>query len=184
VSRRFRVIQHADLSEDDIRILGGLFNRQYCADFGPWNPEAPYGYSPADMHTLVCDGPALIAHVGFQVRLIEVGGNDVTVAGTGGVLVDESCRGTGRGREAMQCAQQAMRDDGRVEFGYLGCREQVVPFYTSTGWHRIHAIEHHASRLDQRGVVTSTGAPILIYPVRKEVAEWPTGDIDLRGTPW
>ncbi|WP_313815652.1 GNAT family N-acetyltransferase [Citricoccus sp.] len=184
MSRHLRVIQHADLSEVDIRLLRDFFNRQYFADFGPWNLDAPYGYSPADMHTLICDGPALVAHVGFQVRLIGVGSIDVSVAGTGGVLVDESCRGTGLGREVMQDAQQAMRNDGRVQFGYLGCREQVVPFYESTGWHRIHATEHHASRIDHHRVVTSTGDPLLIYPVRKDVTEWPPGDINLRGTPW
>lgn len=184
MSRHIRGIRHADLSGDDVTILRGFFDREYFDEFGPWNPDAPYGYSPAEVHTLICDGSALIAHVGFQVRVIDVGGNDVTVAGTGGVLVDESCREIGLGHEVMQRAQQAMRDIGGVEFGYLGCREQVVPFYESTGWRRVLAIEHHASRLDERSVVTSTDGPILIYPVRRQTTEWLTGDIDLRGTPW
>lgn len=184
MSRHIRVIKHADLSGDDVAALRNLFDREYFVDFGPWNPDAPYGYSPADVHTFICDGAALIAHIGFQVRLIEVGGNDVTVAGTGGVLVDETCRGTGLGRQAMQRAQQAMRDDDVVEFGYLGCREQVVPFYENSGWRRVHATERHLSRLDQLSVITSTDEPILIYPVGKGATEWPIGDIDLRGTPW
>lgn len=184
MSRHIKVIKHADLCCDDVSALREFFDREYLVDFGPWSPEAPYGYSPADVHTLICDGVALIAHVGFQIRVIEVGGTDVTVAGTGGVLVDEPFRGSGLGQQAMQRAQQAMRDAGGVEFGYLGCREQVVQFYEHTGWHRVHATERHASRLDQQSVMTSTNEPILIYPVGKGTAEWPNGDIDLRGTPW
>lgn len=184
MNRQIKVVKHVDLYCDDVTTLRNFFDREYVADFGPWDPEAPYGYSPADVHTLVRDGAALIAHVGFQIRVIEVGGNDVTVAGTGGVLVNESFRGTGLGRQAMQRAQQAMRDAGGVEFGYLGCREQVVPFYENTGWHRVHATERHASRLDPQNIVTSTNEPILIYPVGKGATEWPKGAIDLRGTPW
>jgi aminoglycoside 2'-N-acetyltransferase I len=184
VSWHIRVIKHADLSGNDVAAMRILFDREYLSDFGPWTPEAPYGYSPAGVHTLISDGSGLIAHVGFQVRVIDVGGDVVAVAGTGGVLVDESRRGTGLGRQAMQHAQQAMRDESAVEFGYLGCREQVVPFYQSTGWHRIYATERHASRLDLQAVVTSTGSPLLIHPVRNGTAEWPTGDIDLRGAPW
>jgi len=48
----------------------------------------------------------------------------------------------------MSHAQQAMRDDDRVSFGYLGCREEVVPFYERTGWSRVNAVE--PSCLDDR----------------------------------
>lgn len=184
MSRHVKVIQHADLSGDYLTLLRDLFDREYFADFGPWNPDAPYGYSPAGLHTLVCDGSTLLAHVGFQVRAINVGGQETTVAGTGGVLVDQSCRGVGLGREAMRHAQQAMRDHGGVDFGYLGCREHVVPFYESTGWDRIHATERHVSRVDQHSVVVAVDTPILIYPVGKQTSQWPLGDINLRETPW
>jgi aminoglycoside 2'-N-acetyltransferase I len=179
-----RVIQHADLSGDDITRMRYLFDREYLAEFGSWTPEAPYGYSPADVHTLVFDGAAVVAHVGFQVRVIKVGGHGVPVAGTGGVLVDARHRGTNLGRQTMQRAQQAMREDSRVEFGYLGCRQEVVPFYESTGWRRVQATERHISRLDRHSLVTSTGEPILVYPLRQRLAEWPPGVIDLLGTPW
>jgi aminoglycoside 2'-N-acetyltransferase I len=184
VNRQAKVIPHADLSGDDLALLRDLFDSEYFPDFGPWKPDAPYGYSPADLHTLVWDGSALLAHVGFQVRTIDVGGQEVSVAGTGGVLVDSSCRGAGLGREVMAHAAQAMHDHGGVDFGYLGCREQVVPFYESAGWNRIHATEHHVSRLDQHSVVVSMDTPILIYPVAKPTSQWPSGDVHLRGTPW
>ncbi|WP_180968935.1 GNAT family N-acetyltransferase [Microbacterium aurantiacum] len=104
-----RNVPHDDLSTSDIAALRALFEREYAADLGPWNPDAPYGYSPADLHTMVIDDDdELVAHVGHQLRTITVGGAAITVAGTGGVLVDAGWRGTGVGRRVMQHAQDAM----------------------------------------------------------------------------
>ena len=33
----------------------------------------------------------------------------------------------------------------KAEFGYLGCRPEVVPFYQATGWRRIDVVERHVS---------------------------------------
>lgn len=88
----------------------------------------------------------------------------------------------------MTHAQQAMRDDDRVEFGYLGCREEVASFYERTGWSRVNAVERHVSMTDAQETVTSAGAPILIFCAgaspRVGAEQWPQGDIDLNGTPW
>ena len=88
----------------------------------------------------------------------------------------------------MTHAQQAMRDDDRVDFGYLGCREEVVSFYERTGWTRVHAVERHVSMVDATEVVTSADGPILIFAADADsgsgAEQWPQGDIDLNGTPW
>lgn len=178
----FRVVDHAELSESETAALGALFDREYLADHGPWGLDGPYGYSPADVHTLAYVGGVLAGHVGFQRRTITVGGAEVVVTGTGGVLVDASARGNGLGQRLMSRAQQAMRADMRVDFGYLGCREDVVRFYESAGWRRVQAIERHVSILDSRRIVVSVDGPVLILPIRER--DWPRGDIDLRGTPW
>lgn len=178
----FRVATHRALSGSDTAALRALFDREYFAEYGPWHPDRPYGYSPASVHTLAFVDSALVGHIGFQVRKIAVGDAEVTVAGTGGVLVDEKARGSGLGRRVMRRAQQAMREDARISFGYLGCREQVVPFYESSGWRRIRAAERHVSMQDPRRSVVSADGPILIFPTRDR--DWPHGDIDLRGTPW
>lgn len=176
------VIEHSALRSEEIVALVELFDREYLAEHGAWNLDRPYGYSPADVHTLAFVDSKLVGHVGFQRRTIAVGDADVTVAGTGGVLVDASTRGGGLGRRVMDRAQQAMKDDALIDFGYLGCREEVVPFYQSTGWLRIHATESHVFMGDSRKFVVSEGGPILIFPTRERA--WPNGDIDLRGTPW
>jgi aminoglycoside 2'-N-acetyltransferase I len=179
-----KVKRHEDLSSADLAALQQLFDNEYKSEHGPWNPDAPYGYSPADLHVLAFQGTVLAAHVGFQRRVIGVGGQDITVAGTGGVLVDEQSRGTGLGGRAMHHAQQVMRDEARVCFGFLGCRQEVVPFYASVGWVRIHATERCLSRLHQATVVVSEEGPHLVCTAMRDAYEWPHGDIDLRGTPW
>lgn len=179
---RYEIVEHPSLSATQLAALGDLFDAEYAMTHGPWNPDRPYGYSPADVHVMVSVGPTMIAHVGFQRRSIGVGAQDVMVAGTGGVLAHPRRRGSGLGRRMMARAQQAMCDDPLVEFGYLGCRQEVVPFYESSGWRRIDALEQHVSMTDPTETVESASGPILIYGAGG--SQWPRGDIDLRGTPW
>ncbi|WP_159803242.1 GNAT family N-acetyltransferase [Arthrobacter zhaoguopingii] len=179
-----RTKRHRDLDVAELVALAGLFDSEYLSEYGRWNPDAPYGYSPADFHVLAFRGPVLAAHVGFQPRLIGVGAHDIVVAGTGGVLVDERARGTGLGGRVMRHAQQVMCDEAKVDFGFLGCRQEVVPFYESTGWVPVYATERCLSRLDQKSVIVSEGGPNLICSAVCDVSQWPHGGIDLRGTPW
>lgn len=176
--------RHQDLNLRELAALEVLFDSEYLSDYGQWNPDAPYGYSPADFHVLAYRGSELAAHVGFQRRVISVGTDDVVVAGTGGVLVDHRFRGLGLGSRSMRRAQEAMRSEVGADFGFLGCRKEVVPFYESTGWVQVHATERCLSRVDQSSVIVSQGGPMLICSSTRDASEWPNGDVDLRGTPW
>lgn len=176
------VVDHHDLSGAQRDALRDLFDSEYRESHGEWDPDRPYGYSPADVHTLLFHGSTLLGHVGFQRRRIAVGSAEVCVAGTGGVLVHPDSRGEGIGRSVMSHAQDAMRGDSRIDFGYLGCRDEVVPFYGSTGWLRVEATERHVSMTDPDSTLVSSEGPILVFPTSDAV--WPQGDIDLRGTPW
>lgn len=178
------VTAHQNLSGSGIDRLRDLFDDEYLHDFGDWDPDAPYGYSPADFHVTASCAGRLVGHVGFQVRTIGVGDLDVSVAGTGGVLVSEDARGSGLGRQLMQRAQQVMRDDAAVSFGYLGCRLEIVSFYESVDWTRIYARERHTARLDPSEIIESASSPILISSATQSVHEWPEGDVDLRGGAW
>ncbi|PPF71027.1 GNAT family N-acetyltransferase [Clavibacter michiganensis] len=183
VDERIEVVRHEDLSRTRLEQLQVLFDHEYLDDHGPWTPDAPYGYSPADVHVLVTHGSELAAHAGFQRRVIAVGVHDVAVGGTGGVLVSERARGGGLGGRLMSRLARTMRSTAGVEYGYLGCRPEVAPFYASSGWRPVAADERSRSRRDGTVVVT-TDDPILILPVTRAVSAWPAGVIDLRGTPW
>jgi aminoglycoside 2'-N-acetyltransferase I len=183
VDERIEVVGHDDLSRTHLDQLQVLFDHEYLDGYGPWTPDAPYGYSPADMHLLVTHGSEVVAHAGFERRVIAVGEHDVAVGGTGGVLVSDHARGGGLGGRLMSHLARTMRSAAGIEYGYLGCRPEVVPFYASSGWRLVTATERSRSRLDGTAVVT-TDAPILILPVLRTVSDWPAGVIDLRGTPW
>ncbi|VXB52251.1 GNAT family N-acetyltransferase [Pseudoclavibacter sp. 8L] len=190
-----RVVEHSALKPAELTALRALFDREYRAVHGEWDPEQPYGYAPASTHAIVFDaGGSAVAHVGFQRREITVGHTQIAVAGTGGVLVDDRLRGQGLGELAMSLARGAMRAAPDLEYGYLGCREDVVPFYERTGWHRIHVVERSTARSlppetmgrAETGVeaVVEAGSPVLISPIRQGVDPWPPGVVDLRGRPW
>lgn len=176
-------VPHALLTARDLEGLRALFDAEYLADFGARDPELPYGYAPHDVHIVARVGSEVVGHVGWQRRVIGVGGADVVIAGVGGVLVSSGARGQGVANRLMTRAATSMTDAGDIGFGYLGCREEVVPFYESCGWRSISAGERS---LDRRGepVEQIAGPPILILPLDPARADWPSGSIDLRGRAW
>lgn len=184
MAARIEIAEHGELSPEELTGLRDLFDGEYRASHGDWAADRPYGYSPADVHVIATESGHVVGHVGFQPRSIGVGAQDVMVAGVGGVLVHPGNRTAGLGRELMRAARARMIEDPGLLFGYLGCREEVVPFYIRASWSRIDVVEHCTSRADQTTVETSAGAPILVLPVHARLEDWPPGDIDLRGTPW
>lgn len=178
-----RRVRHDALARQDVAGLRTLFDAEYGSTHGEWDPDAPYGYAPADIHVIAGDGRA-VGHVGFQRRTIRVGDRLVTVAGTGGMLVGPSARGTGLGMRLLAELQAAMRASPGIEFGYLGCAPAVVPFYVRAGWVGLRVAEGHVSRVDGANVREAAGAPILICAAARDVDEWPPGDVDLQGRPW
>lgn len=84
----------------------------------------------------------------------------------------------------MHVAQEAMRTTAPVDFGLLGCREEVVPFYENAGWRRVRVAERGLSRVDGREVVRPAGPPVLVCAAMRPVSTWPEGEVDLRGRPW
>jgi aminoglycoside 2'-N-acetyltransferase I len=84
MGEELKLRRHTDLTSAELDALQELFDTEYFSEYGRWNPDAPYGYSPADFHVLAYQDSALTAHVGFQLRRITVGRREVTVAGVGG----------------------------------------------------------------------------------------------------
>lgn len=177
-------VRHRDLTCAQISALRDLFDREYRSSHGEWDPDRPYGYSPADVHVIATDAGRVVGHVGFQVRCIGIGRQNVLIAGVGGVLVHPGHRSSGLGRQLMRAAHESMLSETDALFGYLGCREEVVPFYERAGWSRVEVVERCLSRTDQTTVEISTNTPTLARPVHAELEDWPEGDVDLRGTPW
>ena len=175
-------IAHVTLRPEHLGGLRRLFDAEYLASHGTWDPDLPYGYAGHDVHVLALRDREAHGHAGWARRAIQAGEVTVTVAGTGGVLVSPDARGVGLGRRIMDRVADSMRGTPDVEFGYLGCREEVAPFYESCGWQRISAAEQYIAR-DGRPTTQPPGPPLMVLPLRPGVS-WPDGPIDLRGRCW
>ena len=177
------VVVHEALTAEDLAQLRRLFDDEYLDAFGSWDPAQPYGYAPHDVHVMARTDAGIAGHVGWARRTIGVGNADVVIAGVGGVLITERARGQRLGNRMLARAAQTMNDAGGIDFGYLGCREEVVRFYESCGWHRIRATERSIGR-DGILVEDPPGPPLLVFPVKRDRATWPPGAVDLRGRAW
>ncbi len=177
------VVLHGALTPRLRGELRRLFDAEYLATFGEWDSEQPYGYAPHEVHLIARVGGDVVGHVGWARRHVAVGDSGVEIAGVGGVLISQGARGERLGEQLMHTARRSMLDAGGIRFGYLGCREEVVPFYRACGWHRISAAERSISR-DGCAREDPPGQPLLITPVESALDEWPAGRVDLRGRAW
>lgn len=177
------IVPRGDMTTADEASLRRLFDEEYLHEFGPWEPWQRYGYAPQDVRVLARSAGTIVGHAGWQRRSISVGDAEVTVAGVGGVLVSPNARGENIGRRLMKRVAESLLEAGDIEFGFLGCREQIVPFYLSCGWKRITASERSVGR-DGTLATHPPGPPLLVLPVGRDVGTWPDGMIDLRGRAW
>lgn len=161
------------------RELREFFGSEYLEEFGEWDPQQSYGYASHDVHVRARVENRVVDHVGWVRGEIAVGTEVVAIVGVGGVLICADAKGVRLGGELMGWAEQSVRDLDQLAFDYLGCREQVVPFYAPCGWPRIYAREKSIGR-DGESVVDELGPSILILPIAP-LESWPKGDVDLRG---
>lgn len=173
------VVAHAELTSSDLAELRRLFDAEYQNDFGEWDPDMPYSYAPHAVHVIARSNGEAVGHVGWARRTVGVGGDEIEIAGVGGVLISDALRGERVASRLMGSAAESLKAAGGIAFGYLGCREEVVSFYASCGWTRISAAERSIDR-SGRPSDDPPGQPLLILPIGDEIAAWPAGAVDLR----
>src|SRR3990167_7004724 len=116
----------------------------YHAYFPPqiWEGKDPEEWYEKDMKdpvrfVLLYD-EAVISHAVVTTREIVHGDDLYQIAGLGGVLTREDCRGKGYGRKVVGKAMKYMRDQKRYDFGCLFCLPINVRFYERCGWEVLH----------------------------------------------
>jgi len=167
----------------DYQEMAGLFDGEYASGWGPWTPKGGYGYARGELHALVRARGLLVGYGATGRRFVSVGGVEVVVAGTGGVITRADCRGRGMGRSVLAALAEASRTWAAADFSLLGCRAEVVGFYESCGFVRVANPVRDISPRDGASVVQGQG-PTLVSPGTKSMGEWPEGLVDLRGLPW
>jgi aminoglycoside 2'-N-acetyltransferase I len=172
-----------ELTNDDYEDLASLFDSEYENGWGLWSPKTGYGYARGELHALARSKGELLGYAATARRFIGVGPNEVLTAGTGGVITREDARGIGVGRQVLAALQEANREFAPAEYGFLGCRKEVVPFYEACGYTRLHQLTIDVSPQDAMTVIRSNG-PTMICAGTKPISSWPEGTINLRGLPW
>jgi hypothetical protein len=59
-----------DLTPGDYADMAGLFDSEYAADWGPWNPMHGYGYAAGELHALARRDGQLLGYAATGRRFI------------------------------------------------------------------------------------------------------------------
>lgn len=153
----------------------------HFADF--WAGTSYWGSEP-EWHLWLADPAGVpVAQLGFGRRVAQIGGHDVTLVGVGGVATHPAFQRRGVGGCLLRDLHAFLLTLPDVEFAFLQCREEVVPFYESSGFVRVPNPTHYLDPDEDRWI-TNAG-PTLILPVQAALRDWPMGErVNLRGLPW
>ena len=123
---------------------------------------------------------------GLRLRVVaeaELGADDPAAISALLVATRPQQQSKGPGRRLMAEPQRVLTTDTPVDFGYPGCREEIVGYCERVGWHRI---DQKTREIDpgSREWTVSDG-PTLILPATSPSSAWPReGTIYLRGMWW
>jgi len=180
---RCRLVAERALTEAQNEAIRQLLVAAFPQSAHRFSDASYYFARPDHRLWLETPGGAIVAHLDFEQRPIGVGAAELMVAGVGEVATRPDYQGRGLGRRLMAELRTVLREACPVDFGFLGCRETVVDFYTSVGWRRI--VQTVREQDIESGAWIEHNGPTLILPAQRTFEEWPReGLIDLRGLPW
>jgi predicted N-acetyltransferase YhbS len=175
------VLAESDLTTDDRAALRAFLVAAYAPDHADVFSRHDFWGGPPTARVVARDkGGDLLAHLGFSVRTIGVGGAEVRVAGVGAVATHPHWRGRGLGRLIFDRLAADLSAAGAAEFVFLECRDAVVPFYAACGFG--HSVRTVAALDPATGGTDVSTSNVMVRPLGR--AAFPPGDVDLRGQRW
>lgn len=120
----------------------------------------------------------LVTQLCLLKREIIVGGENVWVAGIGGVATHPNWQRRGFASELMKCSADYIQKEIAVPFGLLICAGETQPVYARCGWQTIAKSLTFVQDSRSRNLETC----VMILSLTGQ--PWPSGEIDLRGLPW
>jgi len=179
----FRLVSENDLGSSDRLQIRDLLTAAFPNHTSLWRERDFWG-GPLEYRLLLRDiSGRLVGHLGFANRLIEVDGQRIKIAGIGAVAILPEAQGLGWGRRLIAQLATHLRAEADVEFGFLQCRDVVVPFYERLGFCRIAQLVRSFDPQQLRWQTDDAAA--LILPVTAGIDRWPRdGIVDLMGMPW
>jgi GNAT superfamily N-acetyltransferase len=148
-------------------------------DAGSPDPEFDsIEWSSPDWLVLGFVGSELVCQLCLLEREITAGGEQVRVAGVGGVATHPGWQRCGLASQLLRAAETFMRDKMQVPFGLLVCAEATQPVYAHCGWQTVAG----SLLFVQDGRRRTLETCVMILPLAGR--PWPAGEIDLLGLPW
>lgn len=124
-----------------------------------------------------------IAHLEFGYRQITVENVSFEIAGIGAVAIHPDHQGKKLGKAMFAQLREYLLKNSNVDFGFIGCHDDVAGFYASSGFTRVYQSVYSLNP-DSQTWETFHG-PTLIMPIHKPLKAWnANGLIHLNGMPW
>jgi GNAT superfamily N-acetyltransferase len=180
-SIRPRFTRDDDLTPEDDQAIRLLLADAFPRERDRFLRTSWWGTRPDARQLLELDGRP-IAHASLERRVIEVGSDEVLVAGIGDVAVHPDHQRRGVGRVLFEAILRTLLTDLPVPFGVLACGPSVTGFLAAVGLTRLE-VTHRYRDADTGNWEVSDG-PAFVLPAGASIAEWPPGPLDLRGTSW
>ena len=120
----------------------------------------------------------LVTQLCMPKREIMAGSEKVWVTGVGGMATNPKHQHKGYGSVLLKAAETFMRDELQVPFGLLVCADETQPFYKLARWQYVADSLIYQQDNQRKRLHTS----VLILQLENHT--WPTGEIDLCGSPW
>jgi len=143
-------------------------------------PADSYRWTASTWSVLAKTDTHVVAHAGIAYRVIQVGELRVPVAAIGGVMTLPDWRHRGYARAVLANATAFAGLQLWAPFAVVICPAEDTAFYEHIGWRVAEA----PIRCEQPEGPVQLAREIALYLACQGEAAWPSGPIDLRGTPW
>jgi aminoglycoside 2'-N-acetyltransferase I len=170
MEQSIRLIAATEATPELANELGGWFE----AEFGPRADR----WRSADYYVLLNRDGQLAGRLGVLDSKVSIANQIIRVGGIGGVATKPEFRHRGIASAMLSRAAEFMKDELKVEFGFLLCRPEVSPVYAKMGWIAVPG----PTRFTRGGVAATYPNYTMILPLAGK--EWPSGPIDMLGLPW
>lgn len=143
-------------------------------------PADTYSWTPPSWSALIKSDQRVVAHAGIIYRVIQVGQLRVPVAGIAGVMTLPDWRRRGYARAMLANATAFAALQLWAPFALVICPKEESAFYQHLGWQ----IAEAPIFCEQPGGQVWLEREVAVYLACQGDVEWPSGSIDLGGTPW
>ena len=143
-------------------------------------PADSYSWSAPSWSMLVKEGGHIVAHVGVVYRVIQVGNLRVPVGGICGVMTLKDWRGRGYARAALAKATAFVALQLWAPFAVVISPTEDTAFYEHVGWRVAEA----PIQCEQPTGRVTLEREVALWLACQGDAHWPSGSINLGGTPW